>query len=54
MSPQSLYCEIYITNECVCEQKYAKLKIMFSRLQSMCDTDIHNTLYVHQIVLYNL
>ena len=34
--------------------KHAKLKIMFSRLQMMCYTDIHNTLYVHQMVLYNL
>ena len=54
MNRLSLYCEIYTTNECVCEQKHAKLKIMFNRLQIMCYTDIHKTLYVHQIVLHNL
>ena len=33
---------------------HAKFKILFSRLEMMCYTDIHNTLYVHQMVLYNL
>ena len=34
--------------------KHANLKIMFRRLQMMYNTDILNTLYVHQMVLHNL